>query len=134
MVGSKRNWKILLPKKARKATGSLEEVEGVSRRGSVHDDEVEAAFFGQLVELLHRHVLLGARESFGQVAVEAVLKDSFGLLGRIGMLADEVVEGALRVELKSPELAVPLPFHLTRRVPEVRETRVSRRGAGQGRS
>ena len=56
--------------------GRVEEVEGVPRRRRVDDDEVEAALLVQLVELLHRHVLLRARQRAGDVAVEAVLEDA----------------------------------------------------------
>ena len=59
----------------------LQEVQGVSRRGGVDDDEVEAVLLGELVELLHRHVLLGPREGLGQVAVDPVPHDPVGLLG-----------------------------------------------------
>ena len=53
----------------------VEEVERVAGRWRVDDDEVEAAFVVQLVQLLHRHVLLRARQRAGDVAVEAVLED-----------------------------------------------------------
>ena len=59
----------------------VQEVEGVPRRRRVHHDEVEAALLVQLVQLLHRHVLLGPRQRRGQVAVEAILEDPVGLLG-----------------------------------------------------
>ena len=36
----------------------------------------------ELVELLHRHVLLGARQGARDVAVQAVVEDGLGLLGR----------------------------------------------------
>ena len=45
------------------------------RRRRVDDDQVVAALLVQLVELLHRHVLLRARERAGDVPVEAVLED-----------------------------------------------------------
>ena len=44
-----------------------------------------------------------------QVAVEAVGEDALGLLGRRGVAADEVVEGALGVEHERPQLAGPGP-------------------------
>jgi hypothetical protein len=37
--------------------------EGIARRGCVDDDELEAALFVELVQLLHRHVLLRARHA-----------------------------------------------------------------------
>ena len=53
------------------------------RRRRVDDDQVEAAVVVQLVQLLHRHVLLRARQRAGDVAVEAVLEDALGLLRRL---------------------------------------------------
>ena len=61
----------------------------------------------QLVELLHRHVLLRARQRAGDVAVEAVGQDALGLLGGLGVLDDQVVERGLGVEHQRPELARP---------------------------
>ena len=59
--------------------------------------------------------------AFGQVPVEPVPKDALGLLGRVGVLADEVVESALRIELQSPKLSVPGSFHPVRGVAELGE-------------
>ena len=52
----------------------------------------------ELVELLHRHVLLRARERAGDVAVEAVVEDPFGLLVARRVARHELVERRLRVE------------------------------------
>ena len=51
----------------------------------------------QLAELLHRHVLLGARERAGDRLVEGVGQDLRGLVGG-GVRLDDLVEGALHVE------------------------------------
>ena len=106
-VGRSRNWKSLWPKKRVSRLGASRKSRAFRDGGRVHDDQVETVLLGQLVELLHRHVLLGARERFGQVPVDPVLEDALGLLGGVGVLADEIVEGALRVELKRPELSGP---------------------------
>ena len=52
----------------------------------------------QLVQLLHRHVLLRARERAGDVAVEAVLEDALDLLLVLGVAHDQPVERGLGVE------------------------------------
>ena len=92
---------------AREAAGRLEEVERVAGRRRVDDDQVEAALLVQLVELLHRHVLLRARERAGDVAVEAVRQDAPRLLLGLGVLRDQIVERALGVEHQRPQLAGP---------------------------
>ena len=78
--------------------GRVEEVERVPGRRRVDHDEVEPAAVVELVQLLHRHVLLRARERAGDVAVEAVLEDALRLLvvARVGQ--DELVERGLGVE------------------------------------
>ena len=78
--------------------GRVEEVERVTRRWRVDDDEVEATFVVQLVQLLHRHVLLRAAERAGDVPVEAVVQDPFGLLGITRVAHHQPVERRLRVE------------------------------------
>ena len=86
----------------------VEEVERVAGRWRVDDDEIEAAFVVQLVQLLHRHVLLRAAERAGDVAVEAVVEDALGLV-RLGRVAgDEPVERRLRVEHQRREPAAPV--------------------------
>jgi hypothetical protein len=59
----------------------------------------------ELPELLHRHVLLGARERAGQCDVERVLQDLSRLL-RAGLALDHLVEGALHVEHHRVERAL----------------------------
>ena len=62
------------------AARCVEQVEGVAGGGRVDHHHVELARLDQLVELLHGHVLLGARKGAGQVLVEAVGQDPLGLL------------------------------------------------------
>ena len=85
--------------------GRVEEVEGVARRRRVEDEQVVAPGGVDLVELLHRHVLLGAGERRGELLVDAVVQDPVAALGIRSVLADDVVEGLLRVEHHRPELA-----------------------------
>ena len=70
----------------------------MARRRGVDDDQVEAAFVVELVELLHRHVLLRSRERPGDVAVEAVAEDAVRLLGVGRVAVHEPVEGGPGVE------------------------------------
>ncbi len=62
------------------------------------DDQVEVARVVELVQLLHRHVFLGAAERTRDVAVEAVVEDALRLLGRHRVAGDEPVERRLGVE------------------------------------
>ena len=99
----------------------VEEVERVARRRRVDHDEVEVVRDVQLVELLHRHVLLRARQRAGDVPVEAVAEDALGLL-RVGRVRrHEIVERRLRVEHQRPQLARPVAVDLRRRVREALE-------------
>ena len=95
-----------LSSKAREPLWCVEEVERVPGRRGVDDDEVEAAFLVQLVQLLHRHVFLRAAERARDVAIEAVVENALRLLGIGGVLGDEVVERRLRVEHQCVQLAV----------------------------
>ena len=83
----------------------LQEVEGVAGGRRVDDDDVEAGVVVELVQLLGRHVLLGAGQRGGDVAVEAIAHDALGLLGVGRVELDEVVERALGVEHDRPQLA-----------------------------
>src|SRR6185295_5846485 len=74
--------------------GRLEEIEGMARRGGVHDDEIVAAALGEHAQLLDRHVLLRAGEGPREVLVEAVGEDTITRLGRRVAL-DERVPGPL---------------------------------------
>ncbi len=78
-VGTISNRKIAVVEEAQQPLRRVEEVERVPARRGVHDDEVEPAFLVELVQLLHRHVLLGARQRRGDVPVEGVLEDALGL-------------------------------------------------------
>ena len=89
------------------APRGVEEVEGVAGRRGVHHHQVEAALLDQLVELLHGHVLLGARQRAGQVPVDPVDLDVLGLFGGVRVPVDQVVEGPLGVEHEGVELAGP---------------------------
>ena len=112
---------------AQQPVGRVEEVERVTGRRSVDDDDLVAAVLVQLVELLHRHVFLRARERARHVAVEAVVEDAFGLFLADRVARDESVERRLRVEHQRREPAargrgavgIPqLARHLARRVGE----------------
>ena len=94
---------------AGQAPRRVEEVERVARRRRVDDDEVEVALLVQLVELLHRHVLLRARERAGDVAVEAVVEDALGLLGSDRRcVTTRSSKVRLGVEHQRPQLARPV--------------------------
>ena len=58
----------------------VEEVESVSGRRGIDDEHVEAPAVMELEQLLHGHVLLGAPERPGDVAIEPVVEDRLGLL------------------------------------------------------
>ena len=103
------------------APRGVDEVEGVAGGRRVDDDEVEVGALVQLVELLHRHVLLRARQRAGDVAVEAVLEDARALLGGGGVGHHEVVEGALGVEHQRPQLARPVAVDARGRAGEALE-------------
>ena len=107
--------------------GRVEEVERVARRRRVDDDDVELLGVDELVELLHRHVLLGARQRAGQVLVERLAEDRLRLLGRAGVALDEVVEGPLGVEHQGVEVAGPVARHFRGRVGQ----RLHAQGVGQ---
>ena len=81
----------------------------------------------QLVELLHGHVLLRARERAGEILVEPVGQDGLGLLRRPRVALHEVVERALRVEHQRVQVAGPVALHLRGRVGE----RLHAQGVGQ---
>ena len=84
----------------------VEEVERVAGRRRVEHEQVVAALLAQLVELLHRHVLLRAGHRVGQLLVDAVGEHRVAgaLVRRVPV--DQLVEGALGVEHHRPQLAV----------------------------
>jgi hypothetical protein len=90
---------------AHEAVGRLEEIEGMPGGRRVEDHEVEALVGRQLEQLLHRHVLVAARERGRDLLVEAVVEDAAaGGLAR-GVLVDERIERAPRVERHRPQRA-----------------------------
>ena len=118
--------------------GRLEEVERVAARRRVDHDEVEALVVVQQVQRLGRHVLLGAGQGAGDVAVEGVGEDPLGLLGVGGVAPHEAVERRRRVEHHRPQLARAGRLRRARspaaRRPGRRGDRARRRGGGPGRS
>jgi hypothetical protein len=95
----------------------LEEVDGVPRRRCVDDDQVEAAGRVDLVEALHRDVVVALHEPARDVLVERVGEDGVAR-GRIGGVAThEVVPRLLRVEHGGPQLAARLHPCVEERLP-----------------
>jgi hypothetical protein len=93
---------------AREAARSIEELERVARRRGVEHEGVVAGLGVELVELLHRHVLLRARDRVRDLRVDAVAEQPVARGGVGGVALDELVEGALGVEHHRPQL----PAHL----------------------
>ena len=89
----------------RHALRRIEEVERVARRRRVDDDEVVLALGVDLVEPLHRDVVVALHEARRDVLVERVGEDVLAglLVGRMG--GDEIVPALLRVEHRRPQLA-----------------------------
>ena len=56
----------------------------------------------QLVELLHRHVLLRAGQGARDLLVDPVVEDAVARLARPGVARDQLVEGRLRRRASSP--------------------------------
>ena len=85
--------------------GRLQEVQRVAAGRGVQHQQVVAPLLVQLVELLHRHVLLRAGHRVGELLVDRVGQHRVarGLVGRVGV--HELVEGALGVEHHRPQLA-----------------------------
>ena len=92
----------------REPAGRLEEVERVSRRRRVEHDHVVVAARVQLVEPLHRHVLVCAGDRRGHLPVDPVLEDPLGRPLRRRLLADEPVERELGVEHRGVQGALDL--------------------------
>ena len=105
----------------------VEQVERVAGGRGVDDHDVELLGVDQLVELLHGHVLLRARERAGEILVEPVGQDRLGLLRRAGVALHEVVERALGVEHQRVQVAGPVALHLRGRVGQ----RLHAEGVGQ---
>ena len=96
----------LVAEEVEDAVGRLEEVEGVGGGRRVEHDEVVVALGGELVELLHGHVLLGAGQGAGHLLVDAVVAGcARGVAASGAWRVDQVVPGALHVEHHGEELA-----------------------------
>jgi hypothetical protein len=80
----------------------LEEVQGMARGRGVEHHEVEALVPGKVEQLLHRHVLVAARQRRGDLLVEAIAEDAAprGLVRRVAL--DQGVELPLGVEGHRP--------------------------------
>jgi hypothetical protein len=85
------------------ALGRLEEVEGVLCGRGVDDDQVEAATFGQLVDLLHRGVLHAPCQRVRDVLIDRVREDPLTRLVALCEAVHQIVEGALHVEHHGPQ-------------------------------
>ena len=90
------------------ALGCLEEVDGVPGGRRVDDDQVVGAGRVDLVEPLHRDVVVALHEPAGDVLVERVGEDRVPGRGIRGVAADEVVPALLGVEHRRPQLAARL--------------------------
>jgi methylmalonyl-CoA mutase cobalamin-binding subunit len=116
----------------------LEEVERVAARRRVDHHEVEPFVVVELVERLGRHVLLGAAQRPGDVAVEAVLEDPLSLIVVAGVGAHHLIEHRGRVEHHRPQLSalgLDGQFDLLRLCGRDRRAgRAHRRGGEPGRS
>ncbi len=86
----------------------VEQVEGVSRRRRVHDEEVVAPLLVQLVEPLHRDVVLALGEASADVPIERVGQDLARRAGIGGVPAHEGVPGLGHVEHGGVELTLRL--------------------------
>ncbi len=80
------------------APRGFEEVDGVDGRRRVEDDEVVVPGVVEHDEVLHRHVLVGAREGGGGLGVKGVIEDALAVGGAGGVAADHLVEGGLGIE------------------------------------
>ncbi len=88
------------------AVGCFEEVDGVPGRRRVDHDEVVGPGGVDLVEALHRDVVVALDEASRDVGVERVLQDGVAGLGVGRVPMDEVVPRLLRVEHRRPQLAM----------------------------
>ncbi len=100
--------------------GRVQELERAARRRGVDDDDVVGLGVVQLVEALHRHVLLGATEGARERAVQRVVPDRGGLSVARRVPADQRVERRRGVELDGVQAAGPRALdrdgHVARRV------------------
>ena len=73
--GRRKSWSERESMKRDEPLGRVEEVERVAGRRRVEHEQVVAALLVQLVELLHRHVLLRAGHGVRELLVDAVRED-----------------------------------------------------------
>ena len=87
----------------------VQEVQRRAGRRGVDDDQVPRVLGPQLAELLHRHVLLRAREAGRQRLVEGVLQDRLARSGS-ACCDDDLVERPLHVEHHRVQRAAGRPI------------------------
>ena len=119
----------------------VEDRQRVARRWRVDDHQVEVAAGVEVVQLLHRQVLVAVHEPAGDVLVERVGEHRVADLG-VGCVAhDQLVPAGLGVEHRHPQLAAHLDAGLGERrridarrgVAELVERRARWRGGGPDR-
>ena len=89
-------------------SGCVEHVERAARRRRVDHDQVVPPRRVQLVELLHRQVVVAVDEAARDVDVERVRQHRLTNLGVRCVAADELVPARLGVEHRGPQLAARL--------------------------
>ena len=109
-VGFIRAWKTRFSRKRVSRRGASRKSRALRVGGVSTTTRSNAALLDQLVELLHGHVLLGARQGAGEVPVDPVDLDVLRLLGAVRVALDQVVEGPLGIEHEGVELAGPGPL------------------------
>ena len=85
------------------SVGCAEQIDRVSRRWCVDDDEIELVAGPQLVQTLDGHVFLRAAQRPGDAAVDRVGEDGLGALGVAGAIHDHAIEGGFGVEHQRPK-------------------------------
>ena len=94
-----------LPKNSAIRLGASSTRQRVPRRRRVDDHEVEVARRVQVVQLLHREVVVAVHEAAGDVLVQRVGEHRVASCGVGRVAADELVPAGLRVEHRRPQLA-----------------------------
>ena len=110
----------------------VEEVEGVAGGWRVDDDQVEAARGVQLVQALHRDVVVALHEPARDVLVDRVGQDGVAGLGVGRVAAHEVVPRLAGVEHGHPQLALGLEAGRGERLGRAPASRRCRRPRGRG--
>ena len=87
------------------ARRGVEHGQGVARRRRVDDDEVVLARGVEVVQLLHRQVVVAVHEAAGDVLVQRVGQHGVADLGVGRVAADQLVPARLGVEHRRPQLA-----------------------------